>query len=195
MLNGFYAQLFTAQSYRMEKLFIKKRLRLICTAKIYLLLQLTNMPELNIKQLPKKLRNMSINIFLIPFWYISIYLFGPSIYNSKDSILIASVCISYTIISAFLAYVTAFVLDKKPRKKKKRFHHGTIIMSFINQVSWLSTIILTGYLYPLLFNAERFNFYGFSLLYFIPTALFFIYGLNKSVNRDKKREQKEKKES
>lgn len=130
---------------------------------------------IDIKGFPLRLKNMLVNAFMLPFWYVAIYLFGPSIYNQSDIFLILSICIALTAASAFLAYANVYVdeMTHKQRKDKiKPFDHVIITKALTYQMVYMSFLMMISYLIPRLTPVTRFEFYGFVLVYFSPWVLY-----------------------
>lgn len=48
------------------------------------------------------IRAKAVNLLLLPFWYVAIYLFNNSFYSKSDIIITASMCIVLSLVSSFL---------------------------------------------------------------------------------------------
>ena len=144
---------------------------------------------IDFEKIPIELKNLLVHSLLLPFWYITIYLFLPELYITGDFILIISTCICLTISSAFV--FTFFLLLKQPKKREKNWLDKDIcIVSCIYQIIWFSFLLMASYVSKKISN-NTFEFYGFVLFYFLPLFLF-IYVLSLDIKRDKNLEEKTK---
>ena len=46
------------------------------------------------------LKAIALNLFIIPFWYVAIFLFNNEFYKSSDSIIITTMCIVISLVSS-----------------------------------------------------------------------------------------------
>jgi len=116
---------------------------------------------IDFSKLSTNLKNVLVNIILIPYWYISIYIFHPNLYNTNDRLLILAICFGLTLISSFLTSV--YLIN--PKKDDFIFDENIVIPSSILQSLLLSIIIFLGYLSKLYFKII-FLFHGFLITYF-----------------------------
>jgi hypothetical protein len=93
--------------------------------------------EIKIKDLPKYLKNLLINITLFPFWIISIYIYNNELYKTNDFLIIGSLCFCLIIISSII--ITYTFIDKE--KGEIMLDQGVIIPSITEQVILLSLLI------------------------------------------------------
>jgi hypothetical protein len=133
---------------------------------------------LDISKIPKDLKSFLINLILIPFWIISIYIYHPELYKSEDLIIIGSICICLTFTSSLITSIGLMnqkihdtILDQQ-----------LIIGSVTLQVIWLSVLIFSGYLFNVFFN-KIFLFYSFLMIYFGIIILFALNSLKKKGSR------------
>lgn len=103
------------------------------------------MTMIDISKIPKRLRTLLINLILLPYWYISVYIFHPSLYNTGDFLIIISVCIGLTIISSFFSH---FVISNG---KSHFLEENNVILATALQIILLSSIIFLGYLSKVFF--------------------------------------------
>lgn len=133
---------------------------------------------LDIKTIPVHLKNMLINAFLLPVWYLAIYIFSPSLYGQNDIILTTSVCFTITLASSYFAMIIIVTFRKTPFPL---FDFNMINFAFFIQLFCITLLISIGYLSNILFGC-KFAFYGFVITYFILlfTILFILttYFLN-----------------
>jgi hypothetical protein len=104
-------------------------------------------------------------LFLIPFWYVSIYLFNYQFYHREDTIIIVTMCIVISIVSSFsLAACLIFLFNPK---QVKNTYLNAMSASVIILCLWLSLLIFIVYSSGFLFNQFIF-FYLFIIIYFFP---------------------------
>jgi hypothetical protein len=117
---------------------------------------------LDFTKLPKGLIIFLINIFIFPFWIISMYLFSNELYKTGDFLIIGSLCISLTIISFFLSALIIF--DSK--NKDDELLSQTIVMpSVLVQSLLLSVLIFIFYLFKVILS-RNISFFIFLCFYF-----------------------------
>ena len=134
------------------------------------------MSLINLKDLPKDLINLLPHALMLPYWYISIYIFYPELYASNDIFLIISLTISLTISSA--AITTTIFLNVSPTKDEM-LSKKTVYPTIYFEIILFSIILILSYIFKVLVNCF-FEFYGFVLAITIP-KLFLLYKLNKKL--------------
>jgi hypothetical protein len=112
-------------------------------------------------KIPKDLKSVLINVIILPFWIVSIYIFEQDIYKSNDYLIISALCISLTIISSFLTSLIFIINNNNHYFLSEK----VVIPSVAIQVFLISGVIFIGYLFKVLLNIE-FLFYGFLSTYF-----------------------------
>ena len=151
-----------------------------------------------INNLHSSLRAIVLNIFIIPFWYVAIYLFNNEFYKSADNLIMLAMCIVLSLVSTFLVSEMFYRADEEVNETSEEGWY--VIYLFSNSIfllcSWLSLLIFTIYSLGFLFNIYIY-FYWFLVIYFFPLitfALFFAietYYANKSKNKSKSANKKE----
>jgi len=117
-------------------------------------------------KISEQLKSLLSYSIILPFWYISIYIFNIELYNSNDLILLTSICICLTLISSILCSIMAFILIDK----------GTILtmdntlLSIIIQISTISLFIFLSYIYSLLFG-KIFLLISFVFVYYLVLSI------------------------
>lgn len=132
----------------------------------------------DVKNIPINLRNLLSISALLPFWYISIYIFHPSLYNSKDILLIASVCIGLSLVSSAILG-TAFA------ERDGILHHNAVFPTVLIQMFTLSLLIFICYLVKE-WSGSVLTFYGFLIVYFVIIMILFFYKNWLDNQKDKK---------
>jgi hypothetical protein len=89
-----------------------------------------------LKDIPLKLKNFLVNSALLPFWYVAIYMYLPSVYNTNDLWLIISFCICLTLLSYiislnFFIYVERINRSQEYISIKRVFYKLTIELNEI----------------------------------------------------------------
>lgn len=123
----------------------------------------------NIGEIPIYLKNMLLNVLLLPFWYIAIYLFSPEIYATGDILLLLSICISLTMISSIIASILVNLNEEK-EKRVSPFDTANVVGALLIQVFVLSLLLIISFLVPK-FVGFIFEFYGFVITYFVILIL------------------------
>lgn len=126
------------------------------------------------------LKAIAISSFLIPFWYVAIFLFNNEFYNSSDNIIIFSMCFVITFCSS--VGFTFFIGELKFENQTYKTFFNQMIISVAMLIGWLSTLIFVIYSLGFLFNIYIY-FYWFIVIYFLP--LFILYLLLKIFGIDK----------
>lgn len=140
-----------------------------------------------INNLHSSLKAIVLNIFIIPFWYVAIYLFNNEFYKSADNLIMLAMCIILSLVSTFLVSIMFYKADKEVKENSEEDWY--VIQIFSNSISllctWLSLLIFAFYSIGFLFNIYIY-FYWVLVIYFFPLiffALFFAietYYVNKS---------------
>jgi hypothetical protein len=129
--------------------------------------------NIDFEKLPKELKNMFINIILIPFWYISIYLFENELYVSGDTALTLSVCVTLTFtISALFALIFSINNKNEPPQTPISSVGNMTTSAFVQSVI-MSVLIYGGHLFKSL-TGYVFYFNVFILAHMTLIAIFFI---------------------
>lgn len=144
--------------------------------------------NIDIKNLPEKLKTFLINLITLPFWYISVYIYHIDFYKTNDYVLIFSVCFCLMLISSLISSVTILINDIED---SDFLDESNVVISVVFQIIILSFIIFLGYLSKIVFGL-CFQFYGFLLTYFSLIILFFIKIV---INKRKKKEIKKTKQT
>ena len=125
------------------------------------------------------------NLFLIPFWYVSIYLFNNEFYTKADSLIIISMCITITLTSSFCLTLIFDGIRTLNNGKKYDFFNNTVL-SVTLLTSWLSFLIVLFYSLGFIFNIYIY-FYWFLVIYsshiFIIGVLNIIFGNKTEVKK------------
>jgi hypothetical protein len=111
---------------------------------------------------------IAVILFLIPFWYVAIFLFNNEFYKSSDNLIILAMCIVISMISAVL--LSFFV-----QNNEAKYQNNTILehmgVSVTILIIWLSILIFSFYSLGFLLNIHIY-FYWFLVIYFAPLILF-----------------------
>lgn len=123
------------------------------------------------KAIPIHLKNMLVNAWLLPLWYISIYLFSKTTYNVDDIFLISSLCISLNLISSMNLIVWSVLGEYEGEFEV--FGLPNILMCFNFQLIWVSLLIFGTYIFNV-YSSYIIKFHGFVTIYFVVLNLFFL---------------------
>lgn len=137
---------------------------------------------MDLKNVPKDLLTFSSTSVLLPFWYVSIYIFLPEIYYASDLILNVSICICLSITSS-VVFSLACKLDMN-NENVNVLHESVIIPSIIIQITVLSILIFIGYIFKLKTETVL-EFYSFVLIYFLIGIVYLLYTIMPSIKKGK----------
>lgn len=139
--------------------------------------------EINNLSIPLKI--IAVNIFLIPFWYVAIYLFNFDFYSSADSVIIFAMCIVLSCTSTIPLSLMIYKAyeEVKQHKETVEYFFEMKLNAVVSLCIWLSLLIFVTYSLKFLFNFT-FHFYYFIVLYFFPLFFFsFLYAVEKFFKR------------
>ncbi|RKS03199.1 hypothetical protein [Flavobacterium sp. 102] len=119
----------------------------------------------------ESLRGFALNLFLIPFWYVSIFLFNNEFFISNDIVIIFAMCFVISISSSGFLTFLLDLINTDENQKDIFFHEMTV--SIVLLCSWLSLLIFVIYTLGFLFNIYIY-FYWFIIIYFFPLFIFLI---------------------
>lgn len=125
---------------------------------------------------------IAVILFLIPFWYVAIFIFNNEFYKSSDNLIILAMCIVISLISAILFTFYMQNIYEAKNKNKTILEHMSVSVAIL--IIWLSILIFSFYSLGFLLNIYIY-FYWFLVIYFAPLILFnflqIVFG--KSVNK------------
>lgn len=134
------------------------------------------------------LKALSLNLFLIPFWFIAIFLFNNEFYSSNDTLIILVMALVISLFSSTFLSLSIHLLHNKYNKDIPLMEQMGI--SIILLCAWISLIIF--FVYSLGFFFKIFiYFYYFLVIYFIPLILtFLVVFINHTDNKNNKKSNK-----
>ena len=127
------------------------------------------------------IRAMSISLFLVPFWYLSVFLFGNEFYKSADNFVVLAFCLVISISSSVLFYLFTEKIGGLENTKEPMLNFmsfSVVILSI-----WLLLLIFTTFSFDFLFN-QKIYLYWFVVIYYIPllvlNLLVLVFGVDKT---------------
>ena len=127
------------------------------------------------------IRAMSISLFLVPFWYLSVFLFGNDFYKSADNFVVLAFCLVISFSSSVIFYL--FTEKTGGLENTKEPMLNCMSFSVIILSIWLLLLIFTTYSFDFLFN-QKIYFYWFVVIYYIPllflNLLVLVFGVDKT---------------
>ena len=127
------------------------------------------------------IRAMSISLFLVPFWYLSVFLFGNEFYKSADNFVVLAFCLVISFSSSVIFYL--FTEKTGGLENTKEPMLNCMSFSVIILSIWLLLLIFTTYSFDFLFN-QKIYFYWFVVIYYIPllflNLLVLVFGVDKT---------------
>ena len=126
------------------------------------------------------IRAISISSLLVPFWYLSVFLFGNDFYKSADNFVIISFCLVVSISSSVIFYL----FTEKTGGLENTNEPMLNCMSFSVAILciWLLLLIFITYSFDFFFN-QKICFYWFVVIYYslflILNLLLLVFGVDK----------------
>lgn len=114
------------------------------------------------------LQAIALSLFLVPFWYISIYLFGKGFYKSADNIVVLAMCIVISLTSSVLFYLLCDKrggLENTENPLINNMAVSVILLSF-----WITLLIFIAYSLNFFFK-RQFYFYWYVMIYYLPILI------------------------
>jgi CDP-diglyceride synthetase len=136
--------------------------------------QLINMSYIkDLSESHDSIKAISLNLILIPFWYVSIFMFNKEFYKASDSLIVISFCIVLSFLSSMLLAFFWNIIDIKNNIKVDFFSNMNTSIGVLT--IWLSALIFITYSFGFLFK-QYIYFYWFIVIYFSPIILIYILG-------------------
>ncbi|TDD99956.1 hypothetical protein [Flavobacterium sandaracinum] len=111
------------------------------------------------------IKGLSISLFLVPFWYISIYLFGNDFYKLAGNIVVLAFCIIVSVTSSVLSLMFCDKVNRLARVETSLINNMSV--SVILLTFWISFLIFITYSIEFLFNKLTYL-YVFIVIYYTP---------------------------
>ena len=114
------------------------------------------------------IKAISLSAFLIPFWYVAIYLFGNNLFLLSGNIVVLAFCIILSVVSASLSSwfcAQTILLDEKVSNLTNNMIVSVVILSL-----WLALLIFITYSLEFLFKKISYL-YWFIIIYFAPILI------------------------
>lgn len=111
------------------------------------------------------LQATALTLFLVPFWYVSIYLFAKDFYKSSDTIVILAMCIVISLTSSVLFFL--FCDKQSGLENTEKPLISNMILSVILLSFWITLLIFITYSLHFFFNRQLY-FYSFVIIYYLP---------------------------
>ena len=116
------------------------------------------------------LKAIALNLFIIPFWYVAIFLFNNEFYKSSDSIIITTMCIVISLVSS--VFFSIFLIKIEVNTSDNIFFEKMMVSTAM-LIAWLSVLIFVFYSLGFLFGIYLY-FYWVLVIYFFPLILFYL---------------------
>lgn len=114
---------------------------------------------------PESFKGALLNLFTIPFWYVTLYLFKTEFFFRSDFFLIISFCLCLAVLSSFCIGLIMTIDDDK---KLPVFNPLSASIGVLVQVVILSVLILIFYL------IKRYTILNPDLLFFLGSYFFLL---------------------
>ena len=121
----------------------------------------------------------AVNLLLLPFWYVSMFLFNKSFYSKEDTVIIVAMCIVLSLISSFSLSLCLDIFINK-NNKSDNIYLNTMSISVALLSVWLSLLIFITYSFEFLFN-QFIYFYWFIIIYFSPILVLALISLPRHI--------------
>lgn len=113
-------------------------------------------------------KGLALNLLLIPFWYVAIFIFNNEFYKSADITLIFAMCIVISFTSSVL--FTIFLDNIYTEVKEEKTFFENMVISIAMLIIWISALIFIVYSLGFLFKIYIY-FYWFIVIYFMPIII------------------------
>lgn len=129
------------------------------------------------------IKSISVSMFLLPFWYLSVFLFGNDFFKSADNFVIISFCLVIIFSSSIFFYIFIDKVADEDLSKDKMLNNMTVAVMLLG--IWLILLIFLMYSIKFYFKMEIY-FYYFCIIYFIPIVVLNFLTLVFGVEKEKK---------
>ena len=119
------------------------------------------------------IKAIAVTMILVPFWYVSIYLFNHEFYNEADMGAVIIFCSTISTVSSFI-YAIIFNYVLSDGEDNGVLHDMIASVAILS--SWLSLLIFVFYSLGFLFNIYIY-FYYYIIIYLAPLPILFLIGL------------------
>ncbi|WP_268849387.1 hypothetical protein [Flavobacterium aestivum] len=117
------------------------------------------------------IKGLALILFLVPFWYIAIFLFNNEFYQKSELILIISFCLVFSFLSSIL-FALLLMLTNDDTSKPSIFLQD-MVGAICILIIWISSLIFIIYSLGFLFKMYIY-FYWFVVIYFFPIFIGYI---------------------
>lgn len=128
------------------------------------------MVSLDLTNAPDEIRGALVNIFVLPFWYIILYLFHRDFFLSNDTLLIIAFCLCFTIVGGIMMAYISFFSDQS---RTKIFSSHSAIGGILLQIIYHSLLVLLLLSFNTLTGREA-GLKTYLVFYFAPLLVFLI---------------------
>lgn len=114
------------------------------------------------------IKTISLSSFLLPFWYLSVFLFGNDFFKSADNFVILAFCLVIIFSSSVLFYIFIDKVNTDDQSKDRMINNmsvGVMLLSI-----WILILIFIIYSVKFFFEKEIY-FYFFCVIYYIPIII------------------------
>lgn len=105
----------------------------------------------------EEIKLIAIPLFLVPFWVVVIFLFNNEFYRASDSIIIITMSIVISMVSAFWFFSIMFLIYRMNKQKSELLQ--TMGFSVILLIVWTSILTVILYSIGFLYNIYFYFFY------------------------------------
>lgn len=144
-----------------ESILIKKLYLSLLTPKTLQMSVLKEIDEAN-----EVIKGKALNLLVLPFWYISLYLFNNEFFVKQTFITLIAMCIALTLTSCFILALGFALVSEDDTKYAECQGFATMV-----GIIWLSILTFCVYSWGFL-KHQYIYFYWFIVIYFVPIVLF-----------------------
>lgn len=138
---------------------------------------------IDLTKLPKELKIILSNLLVLPFWYISIFIFNKDLYYTGDNLLIFSLCICLGLSSSIISSVSSTEIIES---KNGLFDTGVASLSLFIQIVIISVLIYISYIFSKI-TSYIFTFESFVSVYFFIIISICLFLIKHKWKKDKKK--------
>ena len=126
----------------------------------------------------------AVNLLIIPFWYVALFLFNNEFYKAENYFIIVPMCIVLSLPATFLmAIVVAVGLDYQTKNVDEEISYldcSTASVSILT--AWLALLIFIVYSCGFLFGQFIF-FYWFLVIFYAPVVMLFLIAIGMAIKK------------
>ena len=126
----------------------------------------------------------AVNLLIIPFWYVALFLFNNEFYKAENYFIIIAMCIVLSIPASFLmAVVVSVAADRETNNAEKELTYLQCTFTAVSILTaWLALLIFIVYSFGFLLG-QFIYFYWFMVFFYAPVLLLFLIAIGITIKK------------